>query len=137
MGHRAGMLRRPVRAAAIVAAVVALIGSGAAFIPGVAVPHVLALALGYGIFSGAYGVGLALASESSAVRWWRISSALPLASTAIIAIGLRCWPESLLRWWAPITGVALIFVVAWLSAGSLLAILGWWYARDRRRVADS
>jgi hypothetical protein len=131
------MLRRPVRAAAISAGVVALVGSGAALIPGVTAPTVLAFAPLYGVFLGWYVVGVILASAFPATRWWWVGSALPFTCMAVVAISLARWPEAVLRWWPVIGGVSLSIIVFWLMAGFLLAILGWWSYARRRAIADA
>ncbi len=138
MSHQTPMLRRPVRTTAIVAGVVAFVGSGAALIPGIAPPTALAFALVYGIILGLYVVGVLLASEIPATRWWWVGSALPFTCMAVVAIGVARWPEAVMRWWRVIGGVYLSILVSWLLAGCLLAVLGWWsYARHRRAVTDA
>jgi hypothetical protein len=134
------MLLHPVRAAAIVAGVLTLVGSGAAFVPGtgIAPPIALAFALGYGVLLGWYVIGLVLASEFPATRWWWFGAAAPITGIAVVAIGVARWPEALLRWWRVIGGVSLSIIASWLLAGLLLAILGWWsYARHRRAVGEA
>jgi len=133
MGQRVLMIQRPFRAATIGSGALALVGSGAAFVPGVDPMLALAFALGYGAILGCSVVGLVLASGFAATRWWLTSSALPLASLAVVAIGLGRWPEAVLRDWWVIVGASLFLIVSWLSVGCLLAVLGWWsYARHCR-----
>ncbi|MDR3633547.1 MAG: hypothetical protein P4L84_06905 [Isosphaeraceae bacterium] len=131
-------VRHPVRTAAMIAGVVALVGSGAAFVPGAAPRLTIALALGYGATFGWYIVGLVLAPGLPAARWWWISSALPLASMVLIAIGAACCPAAVLRGWRVIGGASVSIIVVWLSAGFFLSALGWLsHVRHRRPVADA
>ena len=136
MGHRTLILRRPVRAAATVGGVVALVGCGAALVPGVTSPLVFApFALGYGAILGWFVVGLVLASRLPATRRWWIGSRC-LSHPWRLSPSGRLWPASLLRWWWVIGGVSLVIIASWLSAGCLLALLGWWlYARHGRSDA--
>lgn len=136
MAHCAQIPRHPVRAAVMVAGVVTLVGSLAVFAPNVRVapPIVLAFALGYGVFLGVYVVGLLLARDFPATRWWCFSAALPMASMGMIGHLIARRPERLLGWYPIIGRVSISIVAAWLLAGLLLAILGWWsYSCHRSR----
>ena len=136
MGDRTPMLRRPIRAAAIVAAVVALVGSGAALIPGIVAANAVAFALVYGAILGWYVVGLVLAARFRVTRWWWVGSALPFTCMASLALGVAWWPEAVMSRWRVIGGASLSVIVSWLFSGCPLAVCGWWsYARHRRAVA--
>ena len=140
IAHRAPIPRRPIRAAAMVAGVVTLVGSWVAFAPDIrgAPPIVLAFALGYGVFLGGYVVGLLLARDFPATRWWCFSAALPMASMGMIGYLIASRRERLLGWYPIIGRVSLSIVATWLLAGLLLAILGWWsYACQRWTVSES
>lgn len=138
MSPRTPLLRRPVRVAAIFASVVALVGSGAGLIPGIAVPTALAFAPIYGAFLGFYVIGLVLACQFRLFRWWLGSMVLPLMCAAVIAVGVERWPEAFMDWWPVVGGVSLAIIVSWLLAGCLLAVLGWRsYAQQYRSVANA
>lgn len=130
------IFRRPVRAAAIVAVVVALLGSGAALIPGVNAPAALAFAFVCGPIMGWFSVGLVLASNLSAARWWWLGSAVPLTVMAVVAIGFARWPQAMMSHWRVVGGASIVVLVMWLLAGCLLAVRGWTsYAPQRRTFA--
>ncbi|MBI4219738.1 MAG: hypothetical protein HY682_06300 [Chloroflexi bacterium] len=138
MDHRTPMVRRPVRAAAIVASGVALVGSGAAFIPGIAAPAALCFALVYGPILGWYVVGVVLAFRFRVTRWWWVGSVFPFMCMAFLALGFERWPEAVVSRWPVVGGVSLLVIVSWLSVGCLLAFRGWWsYARRHRAVTDA
>ena len=126
--------RRPLLAAAIIGGVVTLAGFGAAFIPdfGLSLPLALALALGYGVFLGGLVTGLVLA-DSRLTRWLWAGAILLAGCFLGLGVGISLWPAAVVRqWW--FINLTFWLIVAWLLAGCLLAVSGWWsYARRALR----
>jgi len=117
--------RRPIRAAAIAAAAVALWGSfWCLFVepPLGGCPLFFGC---YGVLLGGYVIGVLLAADSRVTRWWMACFLIVFAIQAIPAVVVVYFPQKLfeLAWFFKVAADA---IAAWLLAGCLLAVFGWW-----------
>lgn len=137
MVSRTPLLRRPVRVVAIIVGGAALLVGATALLAGRPVWPVLAFGVGYGGLLGAYVVGVILAAESPATRWWWCAALPVLLGKSVVLAVLVSWP-GVFGWWRVLLGGALAVLGAWLAAGGLLSALGWWsYARRHWAAADA
>ena len=143
MEPRTSTPRHPVRAVLIVTVAVALVifvGALVAHVPGSPSPlSAFAFGLGYGLFLGAFSVGLVLLAVDLPTRlwWWAVFWFSPLLAIGPAAIGAANGADPL-KGWFPIALQMLYYLsISWLLAASLLALVGWWrYIRRRGIVVD-
>jgi len=117
--------RRPIRAAAIAAAIVALWGSFWCLVGEVAPGRCLLFMACYGILLSGGVIGVLLASHYRVTRWWMACYLLVFAAMVVFGVVANRFPRMLLEsvW---LLKVIYGVIVAWLLSGCLLAVLGWW-----------
>ena len=120
-------LTKPVRTAAVIAAVATLLGSVNLCVSDATPSHVVAAAICYGVILGWLSVGLALSAGRAHARWlWR-SLLVPIFGLAIMMAGLYQRFETAASWWLLTGGIwlTLISCVLWGAASCIVAGLGW------------
>jgi len=134
MDQRSLAPQRPIRAAAIAAAAIALWGSFWCLVGEVAPGRCMLFMACYGILLGGGVIGVFLASDYRVTRWWMACFLIVFTLMAILSIVIICVPESLLEWiW--LFRITYVVAFAWLLAGCLLAVFGWWTHFRRPKFA--
>lgn len=125
MNWRSLAPQRPIRMATIAAAAVALWCSFWCLFVDIPLGVCLLFSGCYGGLLAGYVVGVLLAVDHRVTRWWLACFLIVFAILVILAVVVVYFPQKLFEWiW--LFKVAGNAINAWLLAGCLLAVYGWW-----------